>query len=53
MLKTRKFDGLSLEWQYPVCWQSDCKKGKNSDKAGFTQLVSELKQAFKSKRLRR
>jgi GH18 family chitinase len=26
------FDGLSVEWQYPVCWQSDCGKGKASDR---------------------
>ena len=33
------FDGLSIEWQYPVCWQSDCSKGPASDKRGFSKLV--------------
>lgn len=51
MLKRRNFDGLSLEWQYPVCWQSDCKNGNGNDKAGFTKLVQELKSAFKPKGL--
>ena len=51
MLKTRQFDGLSLEWQYPVCWQSNCRAGNAGDKQGFSQLVKELKKAFKSKGL--
>ena len=45
-LKTRQFDGLSLEWQYPVCWQSDCNAGNAKDKQGFSKLVKELKTAF-------
>ena len=45
-LKTRQFDGLSLEWQYPVCWQSDCNAGNVEDKQGFSQLVKQLKKAF-------
>ena len=48
MLKTRGFDGLSLEWQYPVCWQSNCKSGNAGDKQGFSKLVKELSNAFKS-----
>ena len=39
LLKVHKFDGLSLDWQYPVCWQSDCRRGPASDKEGFTALV--------------
>ena len=46
-----KFDGLSLEWQFPVCWQSDCKKGSSKDKEGFVSLVKELKKAFQPKDL--
>lgn len=38
-LRKYKFSGLSLEWNYPVCWQSDCKKGPSSDKANFAKLV--------------
>ena len=51
MLIRRKFDGLSLEWQFPVCWQSDCKKGSSKDKEGFVSLVKELKKAFQPKDL--
>ena len=51
MLIRRKFDGLSLEWHYPVCWQSDCKKGNKNDKEGFANLVKELKKAFTQKDL--
>ncbi|KAF7994541.1 hypothetical protein HCN44_004013 [Aphidius gifuensis] len=36
------FDGIDLDWEYPVCWQVDCKKGPSSDKNGFTLLVKEL-----------
>jgi len=39
MLKIRGFDGLSVEWHFPVCWQSDCKSGNPSDKSGFTSLL--------------
>ena len=35
MLKTRQFDGISLDWQYPVCWQSNCKAGNARDKTGI------------------
>ena len=47
MLKTRKFDGLSLEWQFPVCWQSDCTKGNKKDQQGYLSLIKGLKSAFK------
>ena len=42
-LMEHKFDGLSLEWQYPVCWQADCRKGKSSEKQGFVSLSKVLK----------
>lgn len=45
-LQEHNFDGLSLEWNYPKCWQSDCKKGPDSDKPNFTKLVQELRQEF-------
>lgn len=41
------FDGLDLDWEYPKCWQVDCNKGPDSDKAGFADLVKELSQAFR------
>ena len=44
------FDGLSLDWHYPVCWQANCNRPKAaSDREGFTKLVKELKSAFKAK----
>ncbi|BET00648.1 Glyco_18 [Nesidiocoris tenuis] len=45
-LRKYEFSGLSLEWNYPVCWQSDCKAGPNSDKANYAKLVQELRNAF-------
>lgn len=45
------FEGLDLDWEYPVCWQVDCKKGFPDEKEGFTALVRELSEAFKPKGL--
>ncbi|XP_070161707.1 probable chitinase 10 [Polyergus mexicanus] len=45
-LKKHNFDGLSFEWSYPKCWQSDCKKGPDSDKPNFTKLIQELRKEF-------
>lgn len=41
------FDGLDLDWEYPVCWQVDCKKGNKDEKEGFTELVKLLSEEFK------
>ena len=38
-LNQHEFDGLSLEWQYPVCWQADCRKGDLAEKQGFVYLA--------------
>uniref|UniRef100_A0A1A9WKD4 chitinase n=1 Tax=Glossina brevipalpis TaxID=37001 RepID=A0A1A9WKD4_9MUSC len=43
------FEGLDFDWEYPVCWQVDCKKGNPEEKEGFKQLISELSEAFKAK----
>ncbi|XP_039482039.1 probable chitinase 10 isoform X2 [Drosophila santomea] len=45
------FDGLDLDWEYPVCWQVDCTKGTADEKNGFTALVRELFYAFQPKGL--
>nr|QDA39872.1 chitinase 4 [Phenacoccus solenopsis] len=45
-LKQYGFDGLDLDWEYPKCWQVNCDRGPDSDKAGFAALVTELRQAF-------
>ncbi|XP_076244080.1 putative chitinase 10 [Calliopsis andreniformis] len=45
-LKKYNFDGLSVEWNYPKCWQSDCRKGPDSDKPNFTKLIQELRAEF-------
>uniref|UniRef100_A0A336KYW9 CSON001622 protein n=1 Tax=Culicoides sonorensis TaxID=179676 RepID=A0A336KYW9_CULSO len=38
-LKTHQFSGLHFDWNYPVCWQSDCKKGSSKDKSNFATLI--------------
>jgi chitinase len=45
------FDGLDLDWEYPVCWQVDCTKGKADEKEHFSSLVEELSAVFKPKGL--
>nr|CAD7569858.1 unnamed protein product [Timema californicum] len=50
-IQQHNFDGLDLDWEYPKCWQVDCKKGPDSDKEAFAALVRELSTAFKPKGL--
>lgn len=45
------FGGLDLDWEYPVCWQTDCKKGFPDEKQGFTALVRELSLEFRTRGL--
>ncbi|OXA59868.1 putative chitinase 3 [Folsomia candida] len=46
-LKDKNFDGLSVDWHYPKCWQSQCENGPDSDKLAFTELIKELQNTFK------
>jgi len=41
------FQGLDLDWEYPKCWQVDCSKGPDSDKAAFADFVRELSAEFR------
>ena len=50
-LQLHNFDGLVLEWHFPVCWQSDCARGPASDKQGFASLVRELGKTFRAQKL--
>ena len=33
------FDGLDLDWEYPLCWGGDCSKGPASDRDNFGKFV--------------
>ncbi|XP_054155291.1 probable chitinase 10 [Oppia nitens] len=41
-----QFDGLDVDWEYPVCWSGDCSKGPKSDKPNFGIFLKELRAAF-------
>lgn len=45
------FDGLDLDWEYPVCWQVDCKKGNPREREEFAEFVKELALAFRPRGL--
>lgn len=48
-LRQYGFSGIHLDWQYPVCWQSDCRAGPATDKDDFTEFVKVQKQKRKKK----
>jgi len=45
-VKQYGFDGIDLDWEYPVCWQTECKDDRKADKDNFSALVRELKAKF-------
>lgn len=45
------FEGLDLDWEYPVCWQVECEKGMADEKEYFAKFVEELSLAFKPRGL--
>lgn len=45
-LKQYGFKGLHVDWNYPICWQSNCKSGPDTDKPNFTKFIQELKKEF-------
>lgn len=45
------FRGIHFDWNYPRCWQSDCRKGPESDRPNFTKLIKEISAEFQKRGL--
>ncbi|CAG2171214.1 unnamed protein product [Oppiella nova] len=41
-----KFDGLDIDWEYPVCWTGNCTAGPKSDRENYGVFVKEIRAAF-------
>jgi chitinase len=50
-VEKNNFDGLDLDWEYPGCWQTECKEERRKDKKAFTAWVRELSEAFEPRGL--
>lgn len=50
-LRKYGFDGVHFDWNYPRCWQSDCRKGPESDRPNFTKLIKEISAEFQKHNL--
>jgi chitinase len=46
-LREHRFKGLHFDWNYPICWQSDCKAGQATDKDYFSIFMEEMSREFK------
>lgn len=45
-LRQYGFSGIHIDWNYPICWQSDCRAGPPNDKNDYTAFIQELRKAF-------
>lgn len=45
------FRGIHFDWNYPKCWQSDCRKGPDSDRPNLTKLIKEISIEFEKRGL--
>lgn len=45
-LRQYGFSGIHIDWNYPKCWQSDCRAGPANDKDDFTKFIEELRKAL-------
>lgn len=50
-LENYGFDGLDIDWDYPVCWQVDCSRGSPEERDAFVHLLRELSEAFRPRGL--